>query len=167
MHPHLKIEIWGTRRGEDLKLKYRPLIIGVVTLAVLDLMAIITMIVNPDLTARVIPVLALIQIVGFVVIPVSMVRAHRRSATGEAQGTSASSSKEWMIWLVCGFAMIYLVRAVLAIVYMSVHGWHRYQIFVPIAGIAITGYLLYLAFLIRRSIRKKSSGEAKTDLVQQ
>jgi hypothetical protein len=146
-----------------LKSRYRPLIIGAVTLAVLDFMGIVTMMVDPDLVERVIPALVGIQIVGFVVTVVFMANAQRQNGTGESQSASASSSKEWMIWLVCGFAMIYLVRAVLAIVYMSVHGWHRYQIFVPIAGIAITGYLLYLAFLMRRSMRKKSSGGAKTD----
>jgi len=53
-----------------LNSKYKPLVIGMVTLGALDTIGVVSMIVNPDLTERIIPALVAIQIVGFIVIAI-------------------------------------------------------------------------------------------------
>ena len=139
-----------------MRSKYKPLLIGIAILFVLDTVAIITMIANPDLTARVIPVLFAIQILGFIGIAAVYLTRQNPDQT-ELQGSQSRSSKEWLIWLFSGLAMIYLFRAFLTIGYMVVHGWHRQQLLVTCAGIAITCYLLYLAFAVRKRTRKGNS----------
>ena len=146
--------------------KYKPLIAGVVTLGALDMTAIVIMIANPALTARVIPALVAIQILGFIAIPVVYLsRRSKQTGTGESHESPSHRSKEWAIWLFSGLAMIYLFRALLALAYVAAHGWHRRQTLVPAAGIAITCYLLYLAFAIRKRMRTKSS-EVKENVAQ-
>jgi len=148
------------RKGGEVSSKYKPLIIGGAILFVLDMAAVITMIANPDLTARVIPALVAIQILGFIGIAAAYLsRGQKLDEAGESQGNQSRSSKEWAVWLFCGLAMIYLFRALLAIGYIAAHGWHRKQLLVPSAGIAITCYLLYLAFAVRKRMRKKNSVE--------
>ena len=51
-----------------LSSRFRPLVIGIVILGCLDAMGLVTLIANPELTERIIPALAGIQIVGFVAI---------------------------------------------------------------------------------------------------
>jgi len=138
-----------------MKSKYKPLLIGIAILFLFDLAAIITMIANPDLTARVIPVLFVIQLLGVIGIPAVYLTQQKRKPT-ESQGTQSRSSKEWLIWLFSGLAVIYLFRALLTIGYMAFHGWHKQPLLGTCAGMAITCYLLYLAFAIRNRTRKKN-----------
>ncbi len=66
----------ATRKRVEVKTRYRPIVVGAITLAAFDSSGIITMIVAPNLTPRVIPALAGIQIFGFVVIAfVSIIRS--------------------------------------------------------------------------------------------
>src|SRR5579862_2043528 len=48
--------------------KFKPLIFGIIALGSLDLTGLVTMVVNPDWTARIIPALVGIQLLGAVVI---------------------------------------------------------------------------------------------------
>ena len=48
--------------------KFKPLVIGLIALGIVDILGVVTMVANPDWTERIIPALVGIQLVGFVVI---------------------------------------------------------------------------------------------------
>jgi hypothetical protein len=119
------------------------------------------MIADPDLTARVIPALVGVQILGVVLIAAISIL---KSQSGDGTQGSRGASKEWAIWLFGFLAMLYFFRAVLSIFYMMGNRWHKYQIFVPISEIAITVFLVYLAYLVRRSIRRRTAKENEDNI---
>lgn len=123
----------------------RPLIVAIVTLAILDTMGIIAMIISPELTARLIPSLVAIQILGFIVIAAICLRQVPRDDDTDKEMNPASRSRDWRIWFIRGLAMLFLFRALLAVAWMASKGWRGYQIMVPLAGFLIACYLLYLA----------------------
>lgn len=53
-----------------MKSKFKPLVIGFISLGILDILGIVTMVANPDWTERIIPALAAVQLLGFVVIAI-------------------------------------------------------------------------------------------------
>jgi MFS superfamily sulfate permease-like transporter len=104
-----------------LNSKYKPLIIGIVTLGTLDLIGLATMIVNPNWTERVIPALVGIQIVGFVAVAiVYMICAQRQFGAAGSLGVpvdpSAGSANverpKWkrMRWLWFAFAALGILQ---------------------------------------------------------
>lgn len=140
--------------------KYRPLIFTAIVLSILDAIAIAAMLVAPELTSRVIPALVAIQIIGFVVIVGFL--ANRRpwqNRDKESQDQLSKQQSTWAIWLLCGVALLFLFRALLAIIYMLLHGWHSRKLLVPIAGFGVSGYLFYLAYRVAQSIRAKDLHE--------
>jgi hypothetical protein len=133
----------------------RPLIVAIVTLAIFDFTGIITMILSPDLTARLIPALVAIQILGFIAIAAICLRQGPNEDQANDAINATSPSKDWRIWFVCGLAMLFLFRALLAVAYMVAHGWRGHQVIVPVAGFLIACYLLYLAFAIKRRTKRR------------
>jgi hypothetical protein len=81
-----------------LNSKYKPMIIGIATLGALDAIGVLTVIVNPDLIARIISALAAIQIAGLVVVGIIyMIRAQSQNGTEILPGVSTDSSAESVI----------------------------------------------------------------------
>jgi hypothetical protein len=137
----------------------RPLIVAIATLAILDFTGIITMIVSPDLTERVIPALVAIQIFGFIAIAAICLRQMPKENETNDALTSTSPSRDWRVWFICGLAMLFFFRALLAVAYMAGHGWRGHQVVVPVAGFLISCYLVYLAFAIKRRARERRSAK--------
>ena len=137
--------------------KHRPLIVAIATLALLDFAGIIAMIFSPDLTARLIPALVGVQILGFIAIATICLRQRPKEGVADDETNSGSPSKDWRIWFICGLAMLFLFRALLAAGYMAAHGWRAHQLIVPVAGFLISCYLLYLAFAIKRRAKRRKS----------
>jgi len=133
----------------------RPLIVAIVTLAILDFTGIIAMISSPELTARLIPALVAIQILGFIAIAAICLRQVPGSDEANGEPNPASPSRDWGIWFICGLAMLFLFRALLAVAYMAGHGWRGQQAVVPVAGFLIACYLLYLGFAIKRRNKRR------------
>jgi hypothetical protein len=137
----------------------RPLIVAIVTLAILDFTGIITMILSPDLTERLIPALVAIQILGFIAIAaISLSQRPKKDETNDAI-TSTSPSRDWRVWFICGLAMLFFFRALLAVAYMAGHEWRGHQVVVPVAGFLISCYLLYLAFAIKRRAKQRRNAK--------
>jgi len=110
-----------------LNSKYKPLVIGMVTLGALDTIGVVSMIVNPDLTERIIPALVAIQIVGFIVIAiVYMIRTQTQQGTGTPPVGSTDSLSEsekaqrprWrrMRWLWLAIAFFGILQTPIAII---------------------------------------------------
>lgn len=133
----------------------RNLIVAIVMLIILDTTGVVAMIISPDLTARLIPSLVAIQILGFIVIATICLRQVPKDDEATKEMNPASYPRDWRIWFICGVAMLFLFRALLAVAYIASNGWRRHQIIVPLAGFLIACYLLYLAFAIKkRSTRR-------------
>jgi small-conductance mechanosensitive channel len=109
----------------------RPLIVAIVALAILDFVGIIAMISSPELTARLIPALVAIQILGFIVIAAICLRHVPGDDGANREMKPASPSRDWRIWFICGLAMLFLFRALLAVAYMASNGWRGHQVIVP------------------------------------
>ncbi len=98
------------------------MILGIAILAGLDILGVITMIADPDLVERVIPALACVQIFGFVVIAFVSINAHRNDKADSS--AVQSSSKEWVLWIFGGIALLYFMRAGLAAFAIAADGSH-------------------------------------------
>jgi hypothetical protein len=70
-------------------------------------MAIVTMIADPDLTARILPALVGIQN-RRICSDCSLLNRAQPIAEPESRGTSPAPSKDWVIWLFRGLAMLFL-----------------------------------------------------------
>jgi hypothetical protein len=134
-----------------MRFKNRPMMTAVLVLAMLDVLGVITMIASPGLTARLIPALVAVQILGFIAIALTSIRNGTSIESASSPNASSSSaSSDWKFWLVGGFALLFLLRALLAIAYMAGRGWHGHQALIPGAGFLISCYLLYLAYRLRK-----------------
>jgi hypothetical protein len=142
------------------------LIAGFASIAILDFAGLITMIANPDLTARVIPALAAVQIFGFVAIAVIVVKGKREYiSTEEADRDNARTGKEWVPWLFGFLALMSFMRVGLALLYIAGEEGHSHSWFSLIAGTAMGCVFLWLAILAgrsasRRRAKQKTSGSA-------
>jgi hypothetical protein len=134
----------------------RPLIVAIGTLTMLDVTGVVAMLISPALTARLIPALVAIQILGFIVIAAICLRQMPRDGEVNSEINSTSPSTDWRIWFICGLAMLFLFRALLAVAYMASHGWRGHQVVVPLAGFLIACYLVYLAFAIKRRAKRRT-----------
>jgi hypothetical protein len=135
-----------------LKAKHKRLIIGFASIAALDLAGFITMVANPDLTARVIPALVGVQIFGFVAIAAIVVTSKREyTAAADADKATERTSQRWVPWLFGFLALLSFLRVGLALLYIAGEDSHRHSWFSPIAGTAMGCFFLWLAVLARRS----------------
>jgi len=116
------------------------------------MVAAITMIIHPDLTPRVIPALAAIQIFGFVAIAVILVTS-KRDYTSAPQGTG----KQWLPWLFGVLALVNFLRVGLGFLYIA--GGHRHfrSWLIPFAEIGLGCFFLWLAVLSGRSSSRTES----------
>jgi hypothetical protein len=137
-----------------VKSKYKPLIIGIATLAAFDLAGFVTMVANPDLTARVIPALVGVQILGFIAIAV-IVATRKRDGISSAgpDGEAGGTGRQWVPWLFGFLALVSFLRVGLSILYIAGETWHKYSWVAPTAGAAMGGVFLWLAFVAGRSKR--------------
>jgi len=135
--------------------KHKSVIIAVIILVMLDFTTMIAMIISPNLTFRLIPLLVLIQIVGFIAIAAIYLLGNGDSVELSGKDENTSSLKDWRVWLLGWIAMLFFFRALLAIAYMAGHGWRGYQAVGPLVGIIISCYLIYLIRSINNGSRKK------------
>lgn len=134
----------------------KHLVSVIVSLALLDFTGIGMLFAFPDLTDRVMSALALIQLVGFIlIIVVSMKRDGNESSYSETVGKDSTGYKKWLVVLFGGIATLYLLRALLEFLNMSVYGWRRSYGAASIAWIALSIFFFVLAFLTRRAVMNK------------
>lgn len=128
----------------------KRLIVGLAWIAVLDLSGLITMVANPDLTARVIPALFGVQILGFVAIAAIVVTSKREDIAPEKPGREFGKAKQSLPWLFGSVALTSLLGAALEL--LSIAGKEgRHSWFGLIAGSAMGCFFLWLAIMSRRS----------------
>jgi hypothetical protein len=119
-----------------------------------------TMVVNPDLTERIIPALVGVQILGFIVIAAIIVTS--RSEYGSPVKTdreSDSTGKQWVPWLFGFLALLSFLRVGLAVLYIAGEGGARHSWLNPIAGTAMGCFFLWLAILAGRSVSRGRSAD--------
>jgi hypothetical protein len=137
--------------------------IGFASMAILDLAGFITMFANPDLTARVIPALALVQILGFVTIAAIVVTSRRELISEvEASRGPGGTIQQWVPWLFGFIALTSFMRVGLALLYIAGEERHKHSWFSPIAGAVMGCFFLWVAIKTGRSAPRKKSQE-KTD----
>jgi hypothetical protein len=141
----------------------KRLIVGVASIAALDLAGFIAMVANPDLTPRVIPALAGVQIFGFVAIAAILVMSKRADTSAvEADGESGTTAKEWMPWLFGWLALLSFIRVGMALLSIAGEEWHRGSWIPPVVGTALGCYFVWLSISAgrpdperaRRALRK-------------
>lgn len=142
-----------------MKSKHKPLIIGIATLAVFDLAGFITMVANPDLTARVIPALVGVQILGFIAIAAIVVKSRRENISAGVDSEPGGTGRQWVPWLFGFLALMSFLRVGLSILYIAGETWHRYSWVAPTAGAAMGCFFLWLAVVASRSASKRGSKE--------
>ncbi len=143
-----------------MRAKHKRLIVGFTSIAILDFAGLITMIANPDLTARVIPALVGVQILGFVAIAAIVVTSKREYTSAvEADSGLGRTGQQWVPWLFGFLALLSFLRVGLALLYIAGEDWHSRSWFSPIAGIAMGCFFLWLAVLAGRSASKGKSRE--------
>lgn len=140
-----------------MKPKHKPLIIGIATLAVFDLAGFITMVANPDLTARVIPALVGVQILGFIAIAAVVVKSRREKISAGVDTETGGTGRQWITWLFGFLALMSFLRVGLSILYIAGETWHRYSWVAPTAGAAMGCFFLWLAVVASRSASKCGS----------
>lgn len=145
-----------------MKAKHKRLIVGFVTLAAIDVAGFITMVANPDLTARVIPALVGVQILGFVAIAAIVVISKREYiSAGGAESEAEGTGKQWMPWLFGFLALLSFLRVILALLYIAGEQGHRHSWFSPVAGAVMGCFFLWVAMKTNSSASKgKLSGKA-------
>jgi hypothetical protein len=110
------------------------------------------MVVNPDLTPRIIPALAGVQIFGFVAIAAIFVMSKRAdTSAAEVDGEPGTTAKEWMPWLFGWLALLSFMRVGLALLSIAGEEWHRGSWIPPVAGTAMGCYFVWLAISSGRS----------------
>ena len=142
----------------------KPIVIGISVVAFIDVVVVMTMFAIPDLTGRLIPALAGIQILGFIAI--AFVSATCKMLAGpleESQNDPGSSPTQWTPWLLGGMAMLLVMRATLALLVASANGRDKGGFLAPIWFTAAAAFLLFLAFRVRQSNRRKESGDTTAD----
>lgn len=143
-----------------MKVKHKRLTIGIASIASIDLAGFVTMIANPDLTERVIPALAAVQIFGFVAIAAIIVMGKRDYTLGGEDGSeSGATGKLWVPWLFGFIALLSFMRAGLALVYIAGEEGHKHSWFGSIAGTVMGCFFLWLAILAGRSAPRRKSRE--------
>jgi hypothetical protein len=144
-----------------MKAKHKRLIIGVASIATLDLVGLITMISNPVLTERIIPALGAVQIFGFVAIAAIVVTSRREyTSETEADKEHGSTGKQWVPWLFGFLALLSFLRAGLALLYIAGEEGHSHSWFSPISGMAMGCFFLWLAVsAVRSASRRESKGK--------
>ena len=133
----------------DLKTKHKRLIIGFASLATLDLAGLITMVANPDLTARVIPALVGVQILGFVAIAAIVVTGKREYTTAEEADRESGGGKQWVPWVFGFLALLSFLRVILALLYIAGEVGHSRSWFSPVVGAAAGCFFLWVAVKTR------------------
>lgn len=135
-----------------MKNKNKRLIVVVALLAALDVTGFITMVANPDLTARVIPALVGVQILAFLAIAAIILRSKEDyTAAAETDSGPGGKGKQWVPWLFGFLALVSFLRVGLALLYIAGAERHRHSWIGPIAGTAMGCFFLWLAILAGRS----------------
>lgn len=129
-----------------MKTKYKRLIIGFASLGTLDLAGFVTMVANPDLTARVIPALFVVQIFGFIAIAFSVVASKQEYTSAEVMDRDfAGIGRQWVPWLFGFLALLSFLRVILALLYIAGEEGHSHSWFSPIAGAVMGCFFLWVA----------------------
>jgi hypothetical protein len=119
-----------------LKSRNKRLIIGIASIAVLDLAGLVAMIAAPDLTARVIPALFGVQIFGFVAIAAIVVTSKREYASAEELDRQfGGTGRQWVPWLFGFLALLSFLRVILALLYIAGEEGHSHSWFSPNPGL--------------------------------
>jgi hypothetical protein len=133
---------------------------GVASIAVLDLLGVVMMVVTPDLTERVIPALVGVQIFGFVAIAFIVVMGRKEDiATEKANIQDEGIGKQWVPWLFGFLALLSFLRAGFSILYIAGETWHRYSCVAPITRAGMGCFFLWLAVVASHSATKRESKE--------
>jgi hypothetical protein len=133
-----------------LKPRNKRLIIGVALIAVLDLAGLVTMIADPDLTARVIPALFGVQIFGFVAIAVIIAASKQEYvAAEEADRQSGGGGRQWVPWLFGFLALLSFLKVILALLYIAGEMGHSHSWTSPIVGATAGCFFLWVAVKTR------------------
>jgi len=98
--------------------KHKSVIIAVIILVMLDFTTMIAMIISPNLTFRLIPLLVLIQIVGFIAIAAIYLLGNGDSVELSGKDENTSSLKDWRVWLLGWIAMLFFFEPSL-----QLHTW--------------------------------------------
>lgn len=143
-----------------MKTKRKRLIIGFALIAALDLAGFITMVANPDLTARVIPVLGCVQIFGFVAIAAIVVMSKQEYiSVDEADREFEGTGRQWVPWLFGFLALLSCLRVILALLYIAGEEGPGHSWFSPIAGAVMACFFLWLAVKTRPLASKRKPEE--------
>lgn len=138
-----------------MKTKHKRLIVGIASVAAIDLAGFTTMVVDPDLTARVIPALVAVQIFGFVAIAAIVVTSRQEYLSAEeANRESGGTGRQWVLWLFGFLALLSFLRVILALLYIAGEAGHRHSWFSPIAGAVIGSFFLWIAVRTRQLASK-------------
>ena len=141
-----------------MKARHRRLIIGIASIAVLDFAGIVTMIANPELTARVIPALFCVQIFGFIVIAAIVMASKREYISAElADRESGGTGRQWVPWLFLFLALLSFLRVILTLLYIAGEEGHSHLWFSLIARVATGCFFLLLAFKTKPLASKETS----------
>jgi hypothetical protein len=152
-----------SQKGGEVKSKYKPLIIGVATLGAFDLAGLITMVADPDLTARVIPALVGMQILGFIAIAAILVTSRRENISAGIEREPGGPGRQWVPWLFGFLALVSFLRTGLSILYIAGEAWHKYSWVAPTAGAVMGCFFLWLAVLASRTSSKRGSRGRTSD----
>jgi hypothetical protein len=143
-----------------LKPRNKRLIIGVASMAVLDLAGLVTMVAAPDLTARIIPALFGVQIFGFVAIAAIVVTSKREYVSAEeADRQFWGTGRQWVPWLFGFLALLSFLRVILALLYIAGEEGHSHSWFSPIVGAAAGCFFLWVAVKTRPLASKENQGK--------
>lgn len=124
--------------------------IGFASLAALDLAGMITMIADPDLTARVIPALFGVQIIGFIAIAAIVMASKREYISAEeADREFGGTGRQWVPWLFGFLALLSFLRVILALLYIAGEQGHSHSWFSPVAGAVMGCFFLWMAVKAR------------------
>ncbi len=122
----------------------------------MDFIGFIVMFTYPNLTPRVIPALAGVQIFGFIAMAILVVTTRRDYISPEpGRSVSAATGNEWVPWLFGFLAMVSFLRVILAIFYIAADTGKRHSWFSPVAGALMGCFFLWLALKTVRSTSDK------------
>jgi membrane associated rhomboid family serine protease len=147
-----------------VKARNKRLIIGLTLIAALDSIGLATMVANPDLTERVIPALAAVQIFGFIAIAVVVIRSKREyTSTDSAGESSAGNGMQWVPWLFGFLTLMSYMRVGLTLLYIACEEPQKRSWFSPIAGTIMGCFFLWSAIKSGRPVSRKERKETADD----
>lgn len=136
--------------------KYRPLLITVALLVMLDVAVLVAMVARPNWTERLIPALVGIQILFLIIIALVLYVIHASAENWTSKPQTTAKRNRWVVPLFITLGIFYLVRSLAALVYFALHGGSGTSVIVPLAGLPISMYMFFLARKVINSPREKT-----------